>query len=94
MTKIRNRSAFSGFRKVTEWDGVRIALVALLALCTAKCSRDKARAASEDTATIPNVAVTKVARSNLSQGLRVAAEFRPFQEIDVHAKVAGFVKRI
>jgi len=40
------------------------------------------------------VAVAKVARADLSQGLRIAAEFRPFQEIDVHAKVAGYVKHI
>ena len=29
-----------------------------------------------------------------SQTLTLAAEFRPFQEIDVHAKVAGYVKSI
>jgi multidrug efflux pump subunit AcrA (membrane-fusion protein) len=41
-----------------------------------------------------NVAVSKVVRADLSQSLRIAAEFRPFQEIDVHAKVAGYVKQI
>src|SRR5207244_10305713 len=41
-----------------------------------------------------NVAVNKVVRADLSQSLRIAAEFRPFQEIDVHAKVAGFVRHI
>ncbi len=33
-------------------------------------------------------------RATLSHDLVLAAEFRPFQEIDVHAKVAGFVKAI
>jgi RND family efflux transporter MFP subunit len=40
------------------------------------------------------VAVTKVTRGNLSQGLTLAAEFRPYQEIDLHAKVAGYLKNI
>jgi RND family efflux transporter MFP subunit len=40
------------------------------------------------------VAVARVERQDLSQGLTLAAEFRPFQEIDLHAKVAGYVKEI
>lgn len=40
------------------------------------------------------VAVAKIRRENLSQGLTLAAEFRPYQEIDLHAKVAGYVKSI
>jgi RND family efflux transporter MFP subunit len=40
----------------------------------------------------PVVAVAKVARGTLSQTLTLAAEFRPYQEVDVHAKVAGFVR--
>ncbi|MFB3920147.1 MAG: efflux RND transporter periplasmic adaptor subunit [Terriglobia bacterium] len=38
--------------------------------------------------------MSKVGHADLSQVLRIAAEFKPFQEIDVHAKVAGYVKRI
>jgi RND family efflux transporter MFP subunit len=40
------------------------------------------------------VAVAKVARENLAQRLTIAAEFRPMQEIDLHAKVAGYLKEI
>jgi len=43
---------------------------------------------------VPTVAVAKVARGDVSRVLTVAAEFRPYQEIDVHSKVAGFVKSI
>jgi RND family efflux transporter MFP subunit len=35
-----------------------------------------------------------VARGDIAQSLTIAAEFRPFQEIEVHAKVAGFLKSI
>jgi RND family efflux transporter MFP subunit len=40
------------------------------------------------------VAVAKVSTENLSHGLVLTAEFKPFQEVDVMAKVAGFVKQI
>lgn len=40
------------------------------------------------------VAVTKVRQEDLSQTLTLAAEFRPEQEIDLHAKVAGYVREI
>ena len=64
-------------------------------LVTASCSREDIRGADSTQAErVVNVAVNKVVRADLSQGLRIAAEFRPFQEIDVHAKVAGFVKHI
>jgi RND family efflux transporter MFP subunit len=63
----------------------------LLLSCGA-CSRPQAQArAAED---VPTVAVARVTRGDVSQVLTVAAEFRPYQEIDVHAKVAGYVKSI
>jgi RND family efflux transporter MFP subunit len=40
------------------------------------------------------VAVARAARADLNETLTLAAEFRPFQEIDVHAKVAGYLKQI
>src|SRR5579875_35878 len=39
-------------------------------------------------------AVVKVTRRNLSNNLRIASEFLPYQEIDVHAKVSGYVKKL
>jgi len=40
------------------------------------------------------VAVEQAAYQDLSREETLAAEFRPFQEIDVHAKVAGYVKKM
>ncbi len=83
-----------GFRKL-GYEILKITLLMSLLLATVSCSRDKASGADPTgDSTIVNVAVSKVARADLSQGLSIAAEFRPFQEIDVHAKVAGFVKHI
>ncbi len=59
----------------------------------ASCSSDSARFKS-DASTLPTVAVAKVQRVDLSRALVLAAEFRPFQEVEIHAKVAGFVKKI
>lgn len=43
---------------------------------------------------LPTVAVAKVQRDDLSRSLTMSAEFRPFQEVDVHAKVSGYVQVI
>jgi RND family efflux transporter MFP subunit len=40
------------------------------------------------------VAVERATYQDLSREETLAAEFRPYQEIDVHAKVAGYVKKI
>ena len=64
-------------------------------LVTGGCSHEEPGSAeATEGDKIVNVAVSKVVRADLSQGLRIAAEFRPFQEIDVHAKVAGYMKHI
>ena len=40
------------------------------------------------------VEVTPVTRRDLSHGLTLTAEFKPYQEVEIHAKVAGYVKKI
>ncbi len=40
------------------------------------------------------VAAAPAARGSLSTTIRLTAEFRPYQEIDVHAKVAGYIASI
>jgi RND family efflux transporter MFP subunit len=39
-------------------------------------------------------AVARVQRHNLGNTLAIAGEFKPFQDVDVHAKVAGYIKKI
>ncbi|MDR3560873.1 MAG: efflux RND transporter periplasmic adaptor subunit [Negativicutes bacterium] len=43
---------------------------------------------------IKTVAVAKVERTNLSRTMQLTAEMRPWQEIDIHAKAAGYLKTI
>jgi RND family efflux transporter MFP subunit len=69
----------------------RLMFVVMLS-CAAGCSGPRAAALAP--ASAPTVAVVRTARADLSQSLTLEAEFRPFQEIDVHAKVAGYLKKI
>lgn len=58
---------------------------------SAACAGPRAAAAATER---PAVSVAKIAHGDLAQTLTLAAEFRPYQEIEVHAKVAGYVKSI
>jgi RND family efflux transporter MFP subunit len=42
----------------------------------------------------PVVAVAQIKAANLSRTLTLTAEFKPYQEVDVMAKVAGYIKEI
>jgi multidrug efflux pump subunit AcrA (membrane-fusion protein) len=57
-------------------------------------SSGKAEARGLETAEPPTVAVAKATRQDLSHSVKLTAEFRPYQEIDVMAKVSGYVKQI
>jgi len=52
------------------------------------CESSRAPAAA------PNVAVVKVERRDLSSQLEIASELLPFQEIEVYAKVSGYIKKL
>jgi RND family efflux transporter MFP subunit len=49
---------------------------------------------ADDAAKAPRVAVVKVVRKELSSTLEIAAEFQPFQEVDVYAKVSGYIQKL
>jgi RND family efflux transporter MFP subunit len=42
----------------------------------------------------PTASVAPVTRGDLSSTLTVAGEFQPYQEVDLHAKVSGYIRRI
>jgi RND family efflux transporter MFP subunit len=48
----------------------------------------------QNSAELPVVAAARVTREDLSRELLIDSEFRPYQEIDLHAKVAGYVQNI
>src|SRR5271167_735218 len=52
------------------------------------------KAEAEDAAHAPVAPVVKVARGNLSNTLEIASEFQPLQQIEVFAKVSGYIKKL
>ncbi len=68
---------------------------AVLLLINASCARSAATEPRVTTASeSPTVAVAEAKRADVSSTLLLTAEFEPFQEIDVMAKVSGYVKQI
>jgi RND family efflux transporter MFP subunit len=63
-----------------------------LASLVAGCGGRKTQA--DDLATAPNVAVVKVERRDITSTLEIASEFQPYQEIDVYAKVSGYIQKL
>jgi RND family efflux transporter MFP subunit len=77
----------------------RIACAAALSLAaTGLCSCGGSGAAAAESASAPPpataVSVARVTRHDLARELELSAEFRPYQEIDLHAKVSGYLKTI
>ncbi len=66
---------------------VIVLVVALLAGCGSG-----SKANSMDNA--PHAPVVKVARGNLTDKLEIASEFQPYQEINVYAKVSGYIRKL
>jgi RND family efflux transporter MFP subunit len=55
------------------------------------CSRPTKVDAS---ANVPVVAVVNVTRHDLANTLEIASEFEPYQEIEIYAKVSGYVQKL
>jgi RND family efflux transporter MFP subunit len=52
------------------------------------------KASTDDSANAPAAAVVKVTRLSIADNLEVASEFLPFQEVDVYAKVSGYIHKL
>jgi RND family efflux transporter MFP subunit len=52
------------------------------------------KANQDDPANAPTIGVVKVARKDLSSDLQIASEFLPFQEVNVYAKVSGYIHKL
>jgi RND family efflux transporter MFP subunit len=52
------------------------------------------QAKADDAANAPSAAVVKVTRGDIADNLEIASEFQPFQEVDVFAKVSGYIQKL
>jgi RND family efflux transporter MFP subunit len=64
-------------------------IVALAGATGCNSSRPEAKAAE-----LPSARVAAAQRGNIAHNLSLAGQFQPYQVIDVHPKVAGFIKKI
>ncbi|HEV2401103.1 MAG TPA: efflux RND transporter periplasmic adaptor subunit [Candidatus Sulfotelmatobacter sp.] len=64
-----------------------ILVLVLLASCGSHSSND-------DPAKSTEVPVVKVERKNITRTLQIASEFLPYQEIDIYAKVSGYIQKL
>lgn len=58
------------------------------------CTSQPERLSNEHTPKIQTIAVARVARADLARHLTLTAEFVAFEEVDVMAKVSGYVRQI
>jgi RND family efflux transporter MFP subunit len=76
-----------------RWGVVALAAVLLAAILVVRSWHGRAaRAAAADAAIAPVVAVARVEREDLFRQITIPAEFRPYTEVELHAKVSGYVK--
>jgi RND family efflux transporter MFP subunit len=52
------------------------------------------KAASDTLANAPTAAVVRVHRRDLSSQLSISSEFQPYQEVNVYAKVSGYIQKL
>jgi RND family efflux transporter MFP subunit len=74
----------------------RLGLAGLLmaAIAAGGCGGASTKVKADPNAAAPAVAVVKVARRNLVNEVEIASEFRPYQEIEVYAKVSGYIEKL
>ena len=73
--------------------GKRFWAVVLASLLASGC-QPSSRAKPDDEANAPPAAVVKVTRKDLSSELQIASEFLPYQEVNVFAKVSGYIRKL
>jgi RND family efflux transporter MFP subunit len=75
-----------------RWLAVAVVLTVFWAVVHLRPGRVEAGPA--DHFETPAVAVVRVAREDLSREVTIPAEFRPYQEVALHAKVSGYLEQI
>lgn len=79
------------FRQIVRLYKLLLVVLGIGSIFATGCGRSNG-GASADSA--PRVAVVQVKRRPISTSLSIAGEFLPYQEVELHAKVAGYIKNI
>jgi len=83
-----------GTRGRLTWGLVALALIVISSLVWSRFWKHPANAGTAEPVSIPSVAVAKADREDLYKEITIPAEFRPYTDVDVHAKVSGYVKQM
>jgi RND family efflux transporter MFP subunit len=83
----------SPFNRKSGAPGILAALVVGLGLFLAKHHARAQISANANSTTVP-AAVAKVTREDLFKEVTVPAEFRPYEEVELHAKVSGYLQKM
>jgi RND family efflux transporter MFP subunit len=71
-----------------------LAVVLVVGVAIVELPGRKAQAGPEDPSSLQTVAVQLATRGPIRSTITLSGEFRPYQEVDVHAKVAGYIRHI
>lgn len=75
--------------------GIAVVAIATVCLCAATgCGHSGGSSTTVSADAAPRAAVVQVRRAPLSNTLSIAGEFLPYQEVELHAKVAGYIRKI
>ncbi len=78
----------------TRYTLIALACVAVLVCAVLGFRADHPPAVAASAETTPRAAIATAHRGPISSSLSVAGEFLPYQEVELHAKVAGYIRRI
>ena len=74
-----------------------VAAITVVRRVRASSSRPKSEAttmADGNSGQVPFAAVVSVQRTSISNSLSIAGQFIPYQNVELHAKVAGYIRNI
>jgi RND family efflux transporter MFP subunit len=74
--------------------GGAVACVVIAGVLILRVRDNRAAARAPDASAVPAVAVARVTREDLYRAITIPAEFRPYNEVDLHAKVSGYVQQM
>ena len=69
-------------------------LIAAMVVQRVRAGSSKASEANAEADRIPYAAVAPVKRQTIANSLSIAGQFSPYQNVELHAKVAGYIKNI
>jgi RND family efflux transporter MFP subunit len=85
---------FAALTMNRRWGVAILAGVIVIGILAVRPWHGRARAVAAAATGAPVVAVARVDREDLFREITFPAEFRPYTEVDLHAKVSGYVKEM